>query len=176
MNSSNPFAVIDVAQPADAAGRSPHWFTIVDGRCIGCGRQVQLPPVCIHTGAVQQITPWITGVRFPAYRLILRQQQVQCQYYLHNSIGSRMRLLRRIGGLLTFAGLASLFAPVVFASSVAVIMAALGVPISLIGRLIASFAEPGLRIHRYGPDGTFVLRGIRKPFFDTLATIRRSPQ
>lgn len=178
MSTDNPFEVIGGHGPEFDALRPPGWFVVVDGNRIACGRLVQLPPICIKTGATDNLSAFSSIVQVPAYRLVLRQYQVNCHYYLHESVASQLTLTRRIGALMTISGLLMLIlSPFLLTGPPAGIIAALGIPIALLGKVVASFANPGLRIDSTGPADTFVLRGFESPFFQTLAEIvaRNSP-
>jgi len=177
MSTDNPFEVIGGHGPEIDALRPPGWFVVVDGNRIACGRLVQLPPICIKTGATDNLSPFSSIVQVPAYRLVLRQYQVNCHYYLHESVASQLTLTRRIGGLITISGLLMLILSPFLLTGPPAIIAALGIPIALLGKVAASFADPRLRIDSTGPANTFVLRGFESPFFQTLAEIvaRNSP-
>ena len=169
MSTSNPFEVIGEQGPEVDSLHSPGWFAVVQGNRIACGRIVHLPPICIHTGAVDDLSPFSSVVQVPAFRLVLRNYQVNCRYYLHKSVASQLTLTRRIGALMTIGGLLMLIlCPFLLNGQPAGIIAALGIPIALLGRLVAWFADPGLLIDSTGPADSYVLRGFKPPFFQSL--------
>lgn len=172
MSTSNPFEVIGEQGPAVDSLHSPGWFAVVQGNRIACGRIVQLPPICIHTGAVDDLLPFSSVVQVPAFRLVLRNYQVNCHYYLHESVASRRTLILRIGAIMTIGGLLMLIlCPFLLTNQPAGIIVALGIPIALLGRLVARFADPGLLIDSTGPAESYVLRGFKPPFFKALAEL-----
>lgn len=169
MSTSNPFEVIGEQGPAVDSLHSPGWFAVVQGNRIACGRIVQLPPICIYTGAVDDLLPFSSVVQVPAFRLVLRNYQVNCRYYLHKSVASQLTLTRRIGALMTIGGLLMfILCPFLLTNQPAGILVALGILIALLGRLVAWFADPGLLIDSTGPADSYVLRGFKPPFFQSL--------
>ncbi|MEY4186285.1 MAG: hypothetical protein ACOVRM_15390 [Planctomycetaceae bacterium] len=173
MSTDNPFEVIGGHGAEVDVPQTPGWFTVVDGNRIACGRLVQLPPICIKTGATENLSPFSSVVQVPAFRFVLTNYQVHCHYYLSQSIARRLTYTRRIGRLITLSGLLMLLVmPFILNGATAGIMAGLGVPVAVLGSFVATFAEPGLRIHSTGPANTFVLRGFAAAFFRVLAELK----
>lgn len=170
MSTDNPFEVIGGHGPEIDPRRPPGWFAIVDENRIACGRYLQLPPICIKTGATDNLSSHSKVVQVPAFRLVLRQYQVNCSFYLHESVARRLTGIRRIGALLTIGGLLTLILiPFVLTGAPAGILAVLSIPVALLGRVVATFAEPRLYIDSTRPMDTYVLRGFDQQFIQSLA-------
>ncbi len=101
MNDDNPYAVSDLCiGGADAAADIVDGTGfLVDGDRIVCGARVVLPPVCLFTGATEDLTPVTVMTQFPSFRIVVVQRQCHMTWWIAR--GEQRR--RRIKSLACFA-------------------------------------------------------------------------
>lgn len=149
----------------------------IDGDRIVCGSSVALPPICVFTGAKDDLIQLTSVVQYGSWRLVIRQHSVRCLFFVSRSQYSQHQLFRRAGTAGMILGLATMLGGpfLVSGSSVAGILFLLGLLFAGIGFIVAYFGELRLWIVRHRGN-QYWIGGLRPKFFAELQGLIESAQ
>lgn len=174
MSDNNPYEVSAECTGGSAAidGIAAGGFQI-DGDRIVCGKAVALPPICIWTGAREDLIQITTVAQFGSWKLVIRNHQVRCVCFIRRPIFERRRIIRQAGTILSVLGISAMVGlPFLFVdtpgSGRIIALGFFGGLLTLVaGSILNRLAEIRLSITRHRAGQYWVL-GLRPPFFKQL--------
>jgi hypothetical protein len=148
----------------------------IDGHQIVCGSSVALPPICILTGAGDDVVQITAVAQFGSWKLVIRNHQVRCACFVQRAIYDRRRVLRQIGTALCVLGIAGMVGlPFLFVdtagSGPTFALCFFGGLLTLVaGSILSRHSEIRLTIARHRA-GQYWVRGLHPAFFSALQAL-----
>lgn len=179
MSDNNPYEVSAECTGGSVAldGIASGGFRI-DGTRIVCGKAVALPPICIWTGAREDLAQITTVAQFGSWKLVVHNHQVRCVCFIQRRIYERRRTIRQTATVLCVLGIAAMVGlPFLFVDTVGsgptVAFCFFGGLLTLVaGSVLSRFGEIRLTITRHR-SGQYWVRGLQPAFFSELQSLIR---
>ena len=168
-NEQNPYEVLAVdSKLPPGFATNANWYAVEDALLV-CGTGVELPGICVFTGATEDLVQCTKVAQFASFRLVITQRACLIKYFV-----SRKEQKRRTRNLVLFVCAFFLFGVLMVAG-----IAAKSEAITVFGLVLTSIAgmvlmivaviqELNLRMAGYEAPGIFRIRGFPKPFLAKL--------
>ncbi|MBL8809346.1 MAG: hypothetical protein JNM43_04135 [Planctomycetaceae bacterium] len=149
----------------------------IDGDRIVCGNSVALPPICVFTGAKDDLIQLTSVAQYGSWRLVVRQHSVRCLYYVSQTLHSQHQMFRRVGSGSIALGFATMLGGPFLASesSLGGFLFLLGLLIAVVGFVVSYFGDLRLWIVRHRGN-QYWIGGLRPKFFAELQRLVEGAQ
>ena len=176
VSSENPFEVSRVLGDTaifQKAYASPYDFDL-EGNLIVCGSHLILPPICVHTGATEDLVEVQRHTVFPSMRLVVVQRFCYVVMFMARSEQARRRKIASVLGVITAIGFALLMAAILLKRRQTAILFPIGLLIAGLSLLVLNRHNLPLKLVRYQAPGMYWVRGFPKAFLAQLAMSKLS--
>ena len=171
MASENPFEVSklysDIAIPRKPYD-SPYDFDLEDNLIV-CGSSLNLPPICVYTGVMDDIVGFQKHTIFPSMKLVIVQRSCSVVMFVARSELARRRRRALIPGITGLAGFALAIGTLLLQEVRLMILFPIGVFIACVSLFLFNRQSMPLQLVRYKAPGIYWVRGFPKSFLAQLA-------
>jgi hypothetical protein len=171
VNSENPFEVSRVLGGTTIYQKtyaSPYDFDL-EGNLIVCGSHLILPPICVHTGATEDLVEIQKHTVFPSMKLVVVQKFCYVIMFMARSEKVRREKIASALSVITTIGVALLVAALLFKGRWMAILFPTGLLIASLSLVLLNRHNLPLKLVRYRAPGVYWVRGFSKSFLAQLA-------
>jgi hypothetical protein len=171
VSSENPFEVSRVLSDTvnfQKAYASPYDFDL-EVNLIVCGSHLILPPICVYTGATEDLVEIQRHTVFSSMRLVVVQRVCYVVTFMARSEQARRRKVVTVLGVITAIGSALLIAAFLLKGRQTAILFPIGLLIVGLSLLLLNHHNLPLKLMRYRAPGIYWVGGFSKAFLARLA-------
>lgn len=171
VSSDNPLEVSRVLGDTaifQKAYASPYDFDL-EGHLIVCGSHLILPPICVYTGATEDLVEIQRHTVFPSMRLVVVQKFCYVVMFIARSEQARRAKIASFLGVITVIGIALLIVALLLKERETAILFPIGLLIASLSLVLSNRNNLPLKLVRYRAPGIYWVRGFSKAFLAQLA-------